>query len=318
MSPRVYPFQTRRSMGDRSAAFTVIELLVAVSVMSVIVYALFVTFSQTQRALHGSIAQVDILGTGRAAMGLITRELEEVSAVPPGVFNQTNLFIEMSPSEPTRQSLLLAGHARTNELQDFFFLTRLNNRWTGIGYLVAATNGVGTLYRYQTTNVLSEDLGRVNLSLLFRNQRSNTNLIHAVAEGIVHLRLSSYQSAGVPLDPVNVRRMLPAATYSTGTENKMETVGLWIGYPNEVTNMLVKPAPTVVARVNNAGYVESRFVGPALPSYLELELGVLDPKVYAKFRALSVNRSVATNFLANQAANVHLFRQRIPIRTAPR
>lgn len=309
---------TRPVVGRRMSGFTVIELLVAVSVMSVIVYGLFVTFSQTQRALHSNMAQVDILETGRSAMGLITRELEELSAVPPAVLNQTNLFIEMSESEPLRQPLLVAGNYRTNQLQDFFFLTRLNNQWTGIGYLMRATNGVGTLYRYQTTNVLSEDLGRANLSQVFRANRNRTNLLQAVAEGVVHLRLRTYQSAGVPIEPDALRRMLPGAMWAAGTESRMEAVSMWLGLPSGATNLAVKPPATMVTRDNNAGMVETRFMGPALPAYVEVELGVLDPKVYEKFRALAVNRFAATNFLAQQAGNVHLFRQRVPIRTAPR
>ena len=56
-----------------------------------------------------------------------------------------------------------------------------------------------------------------------------------------------------------------------------------------------------------------------LPSYLDLELGVIEPRPYDRFRARydsnNVNTPIALAYLTNQLDRLHLFRQRIPIRT---
>src|SRR3954469_25483190 len=58
------------------AGFTVVELMVAVSLMTLIVLALYAMFSQTQKALLSNEAQVDSAERGRGVLELVTRELE--------------------------------------------------------------------------------------------------------------------------------------------------------------------------------------------------------------------------------------------------
>ena len=61
------------------------------------------------------------------------------------------------------------------------------------------------------------------------------------------------------------------------------------------------------------------FTNNYLPSYLDLELGVIEPKPYDRFRARydsnNVNTPIALAYLTNHLDRLHLFRQRIPIRT---
>jgi hypothetical protein len=56
-----------------------------------------------------------------------------------------------------------------------------------------------------------------------------------------------------------------------------------------------------------------------LPAYLDLELAVLEPKPYDRFRARydsnNVNTAVSLAYLTNQLDRLHMFRERIPIRT---
>jgi len=54
--------------------------------------------------------------------------------------------------------------------------------------------------------------------------------------------------------------------------------------------------------------------GTNVPALIELELGILEPKIAERARALGAG---ARNFLEYRAGRVHLFRERIPIRTAP-
>ena len=59
-------------------AFTLLEMLVAVSVMTLVIYVLYALFDQTQNALKKNAAQVDVNEGGRAAMEMIVRELSQM------------------------------------------------------------------------------------------------------------------------------------------------------------------------------------------------------------------------------------------------
>src|SRR5438046_7663581 len=98
-------------------AFTVVELLVAVSVLSLIVLVLYGLFDQVQRALRGNVAQVDVLEGGRSAMQLMAGELEQMDA--GNLPASTNLYISLT-AVPHRQALLDAGTNRVNVLQQIF------------------------------------------------------------------------------------------------------------------------------------------------------------------------------------------------------
>src|SRR5437763_9400552 len=95
----------------RSRAFTIVELLVAISVLTLIVLVLYGLFDQVQKALRGNVVQVDVLEGGRAAMQLLSREMEQMQAanVPVG----TNLYIGLS-AVPSQQALLATN--RVNAL----------------------------------------------------------------------------------------------------------------------------------------------------------------------------------------------------------
>ena len=55
------------------AAFTLIEVMVVVVLLSLIVIALMAVFNSTQSAFRASVTQTDVLESGRAAMDMITR-----------------------------------------------------------------------------------------------------------------------------------------------------------------------------------------------------------------------------------------------------
>ncbi len=58
---------------------------------------------------------------------------------------------------------------------------------------------------------------------------------------------------------------------------------------------------------------QSQFYG-ALPSYLDVEMAVVEPRVLKQLRSLPPDLKVRVNFLGRQIGRVTLFRQRIPIR----
>ena len=49
-----------RLWASRIRAFTILELLVAVSVMTLVIYVLYALFNQTQMALRKNASQVDL------------------------------------------------------------------------------------------------------------------------------------------------------------------------------------------------------------------------------------------------------------------
>ena len=58
------------------------------------------------------------------------------------------------------------------------------------------------------------------------------------------------------------------------------------------------------------------FMSNALPAYLELEVGILEPHILERFKAIGNGNPVAQQrYLSNHVAQVHIFRQRIPVRT---
>lgn len=294
-------------------AFTVVELLVAVTVMTLVVFTLYQMFYQTQKALKGNITQVDVLESGRAALEMISRELEQISA--SDLAGTTNFYAGLIPSyqlssfRPVFQTDLdEKTFFRTNLIEEFFFLSRITNTWTGTGYrVIGADQGVGTLYRFSVaTNY--HFLASNNLSgAYFREPLTNpiTRVIstnfHRVADGIIHLRLAAYDSEGRPL-----RWRAP-----------FERTNFYPRYNVLWNPGRISPTNNVALRTDRYGQTQLIFLSNALPAYVELELGFLEPTTLAQFQSLrETSDSVARDFLKKRASKVHLFRKQIPIRTA--
>ncbi len=60
-------------------AFSLIEILVVIGLLSVIILGLLAMFNQTQRAFRTGMTQVDVLASGRAASDMIARELSQIT-----------------------------------------------------------------------------------------------------------------------------------------------------------------------------------------------------------------------------------------------
>src|SRR5687768_5200933 len=85
--------QTRCSARKYSVAFTVIELMLAVAILGVIVFALFSVFNQTQRALRRSETNTDVAQKARAIAELIGLELEQAQPTR-AFFRSNNVFVK--------------------------------------------------------------------------------------------------------------------------------------------------------------------------------------------------------------------------------
>jgi len=292
------------STAPRFSAFSLIELLVAVALTSFIVLGLLAMFTQTQRAFRASVNQTAVFESGRIATDMLTRELGQMTA--SGRFRVTNLFVELSQT-PFLQGLpgTTSGGApgtedqRTNLLQRVFFLTQNNQNWTGIGYVVVpnTTNGgVGTLYRFATDH---NNYTATNLSGEFL--RAPLASMSRVADGVVHFRLRAFATNGYPITWASFSTNAYAAVFRRDAFGNV--------LPPLVRNTLANDPLVGVPDV-----VNYYFLSNALPAYVELELGVLEPNVVDRFKAIG-NPVAQLNYLSNNVAQVHLFRQRVPIRT---
>jgi hypothetical protein len=60
---------------------------------------------------------------------------------------------------------------------------------------------------------------------------------------------------------------------------------------------------------------DNLFLSNAIPTYVEIELGLLEPQAWDRLKA-SGNDDVRRQYLMKNSGRVHLFRKRIPIRRA--
>ena len=205
-------------------------------------------------------------------------------------------FIGIPGYVDLEQELPGSAQTRTNVLQDFFFLSRVNQEWIGTGYTVVdGADGLGTLYRFATNihrreipaiaNRYAPRQGPFDLFVDELNKLPAIDRMTRVADGVIHFRMRAYGTNGLLLDPF---------------------------YDNQVfANITVTNDP---ASLSQFKYV---FRSNALPTAVEIELGVVEPDVWERVQALpSVppNETIRREHLAQQAGKVHVFRQRVPIR----
>jgi hypothetical protein len=275
------------------AAFSLVEVLVVVSLLSLIVIALMNVFGTTQRAFRAGVTQTDVLEGGRAAVTLIAADLRQMA--PSGGYSNgaVNLSVEgnygyRNDYTPLYQKLPGSTEVRTNLLNACFFIGRENTTWTGTGYFVdhSSTKSLYPLYRFSiSTNI---NYNPATLRNAFYNTVSNnlatgiwTNMSH-IMDGVVHLVLRAYDNKGAWMN----------STY-TNTHN----VNLF-------------PAWTET---------QMYFFSNTLPASVELEMGVLEDRTLQRAESLPNNLpSPAPNdrrtiYLTEKSGNVHVFRQRVTI-----
>lgn len=306
------------SASRRRDGFSVIELMLAVAIMGVIIYALYSVFNQTQKALRSGQTQSDVSEKARAIMEMIARELEQAQPTRMGI-NGVQEVNMMGGLEYPPQVIAAEGRAdiapRTNYLHNLFFLSKRTNAWIGIGYrVIYVTNSVGVLQRYQSTNVLGHAPYSNYLSSAFVNERLDSTNYYHVADGVIHLSVIPYDHRGYRMgwDTLDTN----IAPYKIW---RQKADGAQIKERSDVT--LTNHANVVLAQSfpNAEGEYSSNFAfrSNALPAYLDLQLGILEPETLSQYYTMVRDGNPnASKFLARQISKVHLFRERIPIRTA--
>jgi len=283
--------------------FTLIEVLVVVVLLAFIVTALMAVFNSTQTAFRASITQTDVLEGGRSMMGLVKGDLETMTPsfgrMPSinvnneivGPMGAVNFCANTNSSfGPLQQSLIGSDYRRTNVLENIFILGRANlngqDCWLGAGYAVAGSaDGLYSLYRFATNHPVTA----ISPAFIFTNEFQNfllgiTNGSRLI-DGVVHLTVRPYDRNGRWM----TNSYVYAGAVCVGTNRNV-----WYGAPAW-------------------GEVGFCMFSNTLPAAVDVELGVLEDRVLQ--RAESIGDFLArSNYLAQQAGKVHLFRQRIPIR----
>ena len=307
-------------------AFSLVELLVSVGLLSIVILALYAMFDQTQRALRGSVGQVDVLEGARSAIDLVRRDLEQarpagvvdgphlvtrVSAAPSLVLNQTSLFQERQPV-----------------LQEFFGIRSVADRqWTTFGYFIADESDptlrtrppIGTLYRYEDrgpgqripgeailTNAAIRFIvrGPTALATLEEHVLARTGAgagmvstipyrtnASRVLDGVLNFKVTAFDSVGRPFNILYPTNQLPARP-ANGTVS-----------------------PIGLRHLSGGLVTEASFTGPYMPAYVEVEVDDLEPRLLDQYRALPDNPAIRNRYITNNLARVQSFRQRIPLRS---
>lgn len=317
------PYSLRRRC---RRAFSLMELMLAVGIMGLIVAALYTVFDHTQRALRANVNQTDVLEGGRFAMELLVQDLRGLSAA--GQSPETNFLYSLSPAInvdalsslkpadllkryyetnvpkdfsgylPTVQVLDFGKTLRTNVLEEMFIFSRTGVRSAGTAYrVINVRDGVGTLARYsfEHDNRIIPP-GLLSISSLRQYATNYAQLL----DGVVHFRVQAFDALGYPMTWTN-------REWYAGTNAAANTA-----YGYRLGEDLQLDADT---RLNTETLTVFR--SNALPSAVELEVGVLEPDTLAQFRQLPSGSAFAERFLSNHAGRVQLFRQRVPIWQAP-
>ena len=295
----------------RQTAFTLIEILVTVSLLTFIILGLYAMFTQVQRAFRMSMSQVDLLEAGRAVTSLLPRELEQMGPSGKPYPNGVNFYAYIPFAAPLTNSLPGTTLLRTNILQDCFMLIRDNQTWTGVGYCVRTRNadgtlslpvastgnmGAGSLYRYTTNlSVINPTSGLPNdPTLLFRtflgasgnNSATSVLISNRVCDGVVHFRFRAYDTNGFLI----TRPMPPPPRFPRTTD-----VAYSLAAPGEI------------------GLYQ--FCSNAVPAAVEMEFGILDQHAWDRYNSI-VDPAARLAYLQRSdiASRIQLFRQRVAVR----
>jgi len=288
----------------RRAAFTLVEVLVSMAILIIIILGMMEVFTHTQTAFRANLTQTDVLESGRDVMDLIKSDLEGMTPSDGyGIINgvgspntwAVNFYVAVTnyPSlSPFSQSLVGSTTNRANVLENFFILSRQNvngnDCWIGTGYVVIASLSNGSLsnsyslYRFTTSPpypVMSRGPEYAFYNYFVTNNfteflRAPANYSHLM-DGVVDLRIRAFNSQGAWID-LNTNNIFATNYDAVGD------IGLYSFYSN------------------------------AIPASVEVEMGVLEDRTLQ--HAEGLNGTAVTNYLADHAGQVHIFRQRIPIR----
>ena len=188
-----------------AVAMTLLEIMVAVSLLSLIVLTLYNMFDRTQKALRGTRNQSDVAEAGRAGMETLCRELQQMRMMSSTNIRLCNMYLDTRFASNSYAIGANSNSLQTNILMDLFFRTftpqATPNVWAATGYRVAdpadprlqPANGVGTLYRYVTN---APRVNTTDIDNYFATVAGVTNYFQRVCDGVIHFSLRLYTNGG--------------------------------------------------------------------------------------------------------------------------
>ena len=305
---------------------SLIEILVAVTLLVVIILGLTAMFNQTRKAFTLGLANVDYQDAGRSAMDIITRDLQQMApndyttynfptATRLGTYsNVLNFYANTMPAFITNFNWPMltnspVGDSTNFSIEELYFVTQDHQNLDAIGYGLLSDNahfGIGTLYRYQINNAYLPNLmgpAGANPPCVFSRDFADNVLagrpsataasFSPVMDNVVDFRIRAYDRYGVLISATN-----PLPVYQL---------------PGPGFN------PNLLSGNATNGDYEYMFASNAVPAYVEVELGVMEAPTVALLQALTNSEGTPSlnsaywKFLTSHAAQVHVFRQRIAI-----
>ncbi len=296
----------------RSGGFSLVEILLVTALLSLIVLALMSVFNTTQAAFRASITQTDVLEGSRATMDLLTSDFRQMVTSGGSMGTNRSLLLEpgftvlpdnlpsgpvnfwlSGPAPTVEQGLMGTDPAtnRMNQVQSVFILTKQADVWKGVGYFVDtnSTSYIYPLYRYDSSVMV----GRPTPYQIFSNfclnassfnlPVSSTNVyVHHLLDGVFHFNVRAFDTNGVVL-----------------------TNGFLLNQPYFVKN----------ARFYNpvGGEVPMYMGSNTVPAAVEIQMGVMEDRILQRASSMPMRTVVQSNYLAQQAGKLHLFRQRVNI-----
>jgi hypothetical protein len=339
----------RTFLGKQGAfrrAMSMIEMMVAVTLLVVIILGLTAMFNQTRKAFNVGLSNVDYQDAGRAALDFISRDLQQMS---PGSYgnaintgfglhfdNSLNFYASLPPAlDSIVYWPMTAGDATNFNLETMFFVTASNRLRTAVGYRLVLADSTnfhqGTLYRYSAivpnqANLLGGPATCFQLNNFFFDPANNLNTnMNRVIDGVVDFRIRAYDRNGVLIPTltngivVATKPPPPAAeiftTNYTGNASLVSfgpTASYWVDPNVGATNT------NIFSSAQTAGDYNYAFYSNAVPAYVDIELGIMETPALQQLQALTnpVSSVAYFNFLTNHAAQVHIFRQRVTIPSA--
>lgn len=266
--------------------------MVVVVLLSLIVLALMAVFDSTQRAFRASVTETDMLEGGRSAIDFMADDLRLLTpsrGVSNNFIGAVNFCANTNLNEePLIQSSVITASSRTNVLENFFILSHENQDWHGVGYSVVpnSPSGLYTLYRFEYPSPgaprVTEPFLIYSNYLNFLNAPTNGNRL---MDGVVHLTVRSYDPTGLWM----TNHILIHGSRTNLNQNVF----------------YISPSTT--------GEVGFKMFGDTVPASVEVEMGIIEDRVLQRAESFGANAQAQSNWLANAAAQTHIFRERVSV-----
>lgn len=302
---RIATIQLRRQARPL-LAFTMVEIMTAVAVTTLIVFALIAMFNQVQKALQGSLDQSDVWEAARSSFGVVAKELQEATLVrpqePAGVLQTTNIVSLYAANpliypEPASQITMGTNTVVRNRFQIIYTVNEESSGWQfSVFFIHPADSAVGSLYMGQgqaqffdpanagTPSIVTQPLlpgSSHPVSQVIEdlpNDQLDPTQYHKLTDGVVSFNLQVFDESGIELAP-------------TGGSS---------------TNYVKNDA--------SFNLVGSFFDSRRMPGYVELDMSVINPSSVDELRAVSVGGPVSVQrYLDTHQGDIMRFKQRIRV-----